>query len=195
MAQPPVSPREKWESRYRAGDFEPNREPVPFLAAEARRLEPGRALCLAAGAGRNAVFLAKLGFAVTAVDIAPAGLEWCRRLAAERGVEVETIAADVLSFDAGVESWDLVTNLYFHEPAVFPRARSALRSGGHFLFQTYARVQARFGWGPTNPDHLADPQELRRAFAGWELLRFAEKVNKLEDGRQEAVVQLMARKP
>ena len=187
--------REKWESRYRAGDYVPNREPVPFLAAEARKLKPGRALCLAAGAGRNAVFLAELGFAVTAVDIAPAGLAWCRRLAAERGVEVETIAADVLSFDAGVESWDLVTNLYFHEPAVFARVRSALRSGGHFLFQTYARAQAGFGWGPRNPDHLADPKELRLAFAGWELLRFAERVNRLEDGRQEAVVQLLARKP
>lgn len=112
--------REKWESRYRAGDFEPNREPVPFLAAEASKLRPGRALCLAAGAGRNAVFLAELGFAVTAVDIAPAGLAWCRRLAAERGVEVETIAADVLSFDAGVESWDLVTNLYFTSLRSFP---------------------------------------------------------------------------
>ncbi len=187
--------REKWESRYRAADFEPNREPVPFLAAEARRLKPGRALCLAAGAGRNAVFLAELGFAVTAVDIAPAGLAWCRRLAAERGVEVETVAADVLSFDAGADSWDLVTNLYFNEPAVFPRVRSALRSGGHFLFQTYARAQTGLGWGPRNPDHLADPRELRLAFAGWEVLRFAEKVNRLEDGRQEAVVQLLARKP
>ena len=195
MAQPPVSPREKWESRYRAADYEPNREPVPFLAAEASKLVPGRALCLAAGAGRNAVFLAELGFAVTAVDISPAGLTWCRRLAAERGVEVETVAADVLTFDAGADSWDLVTNLYFHEPAIFSRVRSALRSGGHFLFQTYARAQAGFGWGPGNPDHLADPRELRQAFAGWEVLRFAEKVNKLDDGRQEAVVQLLARKP
>ena len=195
MARPPVSPKEKWESRYRAGDFEPNREPAPFLATEASELKPGRALCLAAGAGRNAVFLAELGFAVTAVDIAPAGMAWCRRLAAERRVEVETIASDVLSFDAGVESWDLVTNLYFHEPALFPRVRSALKSGGHFLFQTYAKAQAGFGWGPGNPDHLADPQELRLAFAGWQLLRFAEKVTKLEDGRREAVVQLLARKP
>lgn len=195
MAEPPLSPREKWESRYRSGDYEPNREPVPFLAAEASALEPGRALCLAAGAGRNAVFLAQLGFAVTAVDIAPTGLAWCRRLAAEGGVEVETVTADVLSFDAGVESWDLVTNLYFHEPAVFPCVRSALRRGGHFLFQTYARAQAEFGWGPTNPDHLADPRELRRAFADWQLLRFGERVHKFEDGRQEAVVQLLARKP
>ena len=152
-------------------------------------------MCLAAGAGRNAVFLAQLGFEVTAVDIAPAAMAWCRRLAAERRVEVETIASDVLSFDAGVESWDLVTNLYFHEPALFPRVRSALKSGGHFLFQTYARAQAGFGWGPGNPDHLADPQELRLAFAGWQLLRFAERVTKLEDGRREAVVQLLARKP
>ena len=188
------SPKEKWESRYRAEDFEPNREPVPFLVQEVGALKPGRALCLAAGAGRNAVYLAEKGWDVTAVDISPAGLGWCRRLAEECGVEVETIAADLLSFDAGVERWDLVTNLYFHEPVLFPSVRAAIRSGGHFLFQTYAKAQARLGWGPSNPGHLVEPGELQRAFAGWHLLHFAEAENEVESGRREAVVQLHARK-
>ncbi len=195
MTRQSPSPKEKWESRYRADGFEPNREPVPFLVQAVGELKPGRALCLAAGAGRNAVYLAEQGFAVTAVDISPAGLAWCRRLAGERGVGVETIAADLLSFDAGVEKWDLVTNLYFHEPALFPSVRAALKCGGHFLFQTYAKAQAKFGWGPSNSDHLVDPEELRRAFAGWELLHFAEVENEVESGRREAVVQLLASKP
>ena len=188
------SPKEKWESRYRAEGFEPNRKPVPFLVRAARDLKPGRALCLAAGAGRNAVYLAEKGWDVTAVDISPAGLGWCRRLAGERGFEVETIAADLLSFDAGVERWDLVTNFYFHEPALFPSSMAALKSGGHFLFQTYAKAQARLGWGPGNPGHLVEPGELQRAFAGWDLLHFAEAENEVESGRREAVVQLHARK-
>ena len=189
------SPKEKWESRYTAEGFEPNRHPVPFLVRAAGDLKPGRVLCLAAGAGRNAVYLAEIGWTVTAVDISPAGLAWCRRLADERGVEVETIAADLLSFDTGVERWDLVTNLYFHEPALFPSVRAALKSGGHFLFQTYAKAQARFGWGPGNPGHLVEPQELRHAFSGWDLLHFFEAENEVESGRREAVVQLLARKP
>ena len=189
------SPKEKWEFRYRADGFEPNREPVPFLGQAVGGLKPGRALCLAAGAGRNAVYLAEQGWEVTAVDISPAGLEWCRRLAGERGVRVETIAADLLIFDPGVERWDLVTNLYFHEPALFLPIQSALKTGGHFLFQTYAKAQANFGWGPSNPDHLVEPEELRRAFAGWHLLQFAESENEVESGKREAVVQLLARKP
>ena len=189
------SPKEKWESRYRAAGFEPNRQPVPFLVRAAGDLKPGCALVLAAGAGRNAVYLAEKGWTVTAVDISPAGLAWCRRLAGERGVEVQTIAADLLSFDAGVERWDLVTNLYFHEPALFPSVRAALRSGGHFLFQTYAKAQARLGWGPGNPAHLVDPEQLRDAFSGWVLLHFGEAENEVESGRREAVVQLLARKP
>lgn len=189
------SPKEKWESRYKAAGFEPNRQPVPFLVRAVGELKPGRVLCLAAGAGRNAVYLAEQGWTVTAVDISPAGLAWCRRLAEERGVEVETIAADLLSFDAGVERWDLVTNLYFHEPALFPSVRAALKSGGHFLFQTYAKAQARLGWGPSNPGHLVDPQELRQSFADWDLLQFGEAENEVESGRREAVVELLARKP
>ena len=189
------SPKEKWESRYKAAGFEPNRQPVPFLVRGTEKMKPGHALCLAAGAGRNAVYLAETGWTVTAVDISPAGLAWCRRLAHERGVEVETIAADLLSFDSGVERWDLVTNLYFHEPALFPSVRAALKSGGHFLFQTYAKAQARFGWGPSNPGHLVEPQELRHAFSGWDLLHFGEVENEVESGRREAVVQLLARKP
>lgn len=189
------SPKEKWESRYTAEGFEPNRKPVPFLVRGTGKMKPGHALCLAAGAGRNAVYLAEKGWTVTAVDISPAGLAWCRRLAEERGVEVETVAADLLAFDAGVERWDLVTNLYFHEPALFPSVRTALKSGGHFLFQTYAKAQARFGWGPSNPGHLVEPQELRHAFSGWDLLDFGEAENEVEDGRREAVVQLLARKP
>ena len=189
------SPKEKWESRYKAAGFEPNRQPVPFLVRGTGKMKPGHALCLAAGAGRNAVYLAETGWTVTAVDISPAGLAWCRRLAHERGVEVETIAADLLSFDSGVERWDLVTNLYFHEPALFPSVRAALKSGGHFLFQTYAKAQARLGWGPSNPGHLVDPQELRHAFTGWDLLHFAQAENEVESGRREAVVQLLARKP
>ena len=164
MARQSPSPKEKWESRYRADGFEPNRTPVPFLVQAVGKLKPGRVLCLAAGAGRNAVYLAEQGWAVTAVDISPAGLAWCRRLASYRGVEVETIAADLLSFDVGAERWDLVTNLYFHEPALFPPIRAALQKGDHFLFQTYAKAQANFGGGPTNPGHLVDPEELRQAF-------------------------------
>ena len=188
-------PKGKWDARYGAADYEPNTTPVPFLASCALELEAGKALCLAAGAGRNAVFLAEHGFAVTAVDISARGLEWCRRLAEQRNVEVETVEADALSFDAATEQWDLVTNLYFHEPELFGPMQKAVKSGGHYLFQTYTRAQLQLGWGPSNPDHLVEPAQLRQTFSEWHLISFAEVENAVENGRREAVVQMLARKP
>ena len=98
------------------------KEPVDFLRQVAGRLRVGTALVLAAGEGRNAVFLAQQGFAVTAVDISGKGLEKCRALAAERGVTVHTAVADIdtddIDTDDGgtvdedtVEEWKKVTRI------------------------------------------------------------------------------------
>ena len=65
---------QKWDARYGAHDYVTPTEPVPFLVEKCADLVPGRALCLAAGSGRNAVFLASIGFEVTAVDISGVGL-------------------------------------------------------------------------------------------------------------------------
>ncbi|MGY8827385.1 MAG: class I SAM-dependent methyltransferase [Candidatus Latescibacterota bacterium] len=81
------SARRKWQARYSSADYEPHTEAEPLLREGAAQWKKGEALCLAAGAGRNAVFLAECGFAVTAVDISEHGLERCRQLANERGVE------------------------------------------------------------------------------------------------------------
>lgn len=82
--------REKWQARYGAADYEADTEAETFLRERAVQWKKGEALCLAAGAGRNAVFLAECGFAVTAVDISAHGLAHCRRLARARGVEVQS---------------------------------------------------------------------------------------------------------
>ena len=87
--------REKWDARYGADGYEPNEEPVPFLRERVGDLGSGSALCLAAGTGRNAVFLAERGFAVTAVDISPRGLAWACALAQRRGVEIDIVDNEV----------------------------------------------------------------------------------------------------
>ncbi len=66
---PEAGSREKWGRRYREQIFDSRIKPNPFLKAQVDAARPGRALCLAAGNGRNAVFLAARGFEVDAIDI------------------------------------------------------------------------------------------------------------------------------
>ena len=111
-------------------------QPVPFLVEMIQGLPPGQAICLAAGTGRNAIFLAQNGYQVTAIDISQAALNWCDQISAKLGVEVKTLEADLLAFDLGNKVWDLATNLYFYEPSIFRGLKKAIKPGGHILFQT-----------------------------------------------------------
>ena len=182
--------RAKWEARYGAEDYAPDQEPVLFLCEHVDTLPVGRALCLAAGTGRNAVFLAERGFAVTAVDISARGLAWCRALAERRGVEVTTVEADLLSWDFGEGEYDLVTDFYYYEQALFPAIGRALKPGGHFVFQTFSVDQALRSTGPRNRAFMVESHELLAAFAGWGIRYFEDAV--VED---QAVVRIVAQKP
>ena len=158
--------RAKWEARYGAEDYAPDQEPVPFLCERVDTLPVGRALCLAAGSGRNAVFLAERGFAVTAVE------------------------ADLLSWDFGEGEYDLVTDFYYYEQALFPAIGRALKPGGHFVFQTFSVDQALRSTGPRNRAFMVESHELLAAFAGWRIRYFEDGV--VED---QAVVRIVAQKP
>lgn len=181
--------REKWQARYSSVDYEPNAEAEPFLRARARQWKKGEALCLAAGAGRNAVFLAECGYSVTAVDISERGLDRCRQLANERGVEVGTVEADLLDWDMGAERYDLIVDFYYYEPLLFAPVKRALKPGGLFVFQTFSTSQADLATGPSNRKFLVPPNRLLADFADL-------RVRYYEDALlgSEALVRLVAEK-
>src|SRR6266508_3989501 len=91
---------EEWNRRYAGTELLWTARPNRFLVAEATGLTPGRALDLACGEGRNAVWLAEQGWQVTGVDFSDVGLGKARRLAAQRGVEVDWVEADLLNLRA-----------------------------------------------------------------------------------------------
>ena len=80
-------------------------EPNDFVREVADRIPEGPVLCLAEGEGRDAVFLAERGHAVTAVDLSEVGMANAKKLAAERNVPLATIVADLADFDPGTEKW------------------------------------------------------------------------------------------
>lgn len=142
------------------------RGPNRFLVREVEALEPGRALDLACGPGRNAVWLAERGWRVTAVDFSEVALSAARRLARARGVQVEWLRADVLDFQPEVEAYDLVAVMYLQLPPrerrhVLGMARDSVAPSGILFVVAHDLLNLTQGaGGPSNPAVLYTPAEL-----------------------------------
>lgn len=159
-----------WDERFRAPGFAYGSEPNDFLKAVRPRLSQlGRALCLAEGEGRNAVYLAQQGFEeVIAMDSSRVGLEKADALAAERGVanRVKTVVADLREFTIEPNHFDAVVFIWCHmaEPLrtqVHRAAIAGLKPGGAFILESYTprQLQLKTG-GPPSVDMLQRLEDL-----------------------------------
>lgn len=165
------------------------------LLQERRQLLPkgGRALDVAMGSGRNALFLARLGFQVVGIDISTEAVALCRQRAREQGLAVDAVLADLERFPLPREAFDLIINFYYLQRNLAPPMVAALRPGGILVFETYTLGQLQLGYGPRNADFLLRPGELRRMFQGLEELYYREGV--IDEGRgPKAVASLIGRK-
>ncbi|WP_412068449.1 SAM-dependent methyltransferase [Rubrivirga sp. IMCC43871] len=155
----PGPPPDFWDARYAEPALAYGDAPNDFLAAVADRIAfNSRVLCLAEGQGRNAVWLAEQGHAVTAVDRSAVGLARAEALATARGVEIETVVADLADFDPGEAAWDAVVSVFAHLPTdvrrpLHRRVVAALRPGGMFILEAYTPAQTeRDTGGPSGPE-------------------------------------------
>ena len=199
-----MSKREQWNERYGAADLVWGAEPNRFLAEELESAEPvGRVLDLACGEGRNAIWLAERGFDVTAVDFSDVAIERARKLAAERGVEVEWICDDVTRFEPGSGAFDRVVVLYLQVPSAdfksaLEHASRALAPGGELLMIGHALRNLTDGvGGPQQPDVLWDLEVLSAVLRelGLEVDR-ADEVLRPVEGKGNAIDLLIrARRP
>jgi SAM-dependent methyltransferase len=187
--------RRSWDVRFRTSDHT-GREPDPFLATldEYRSLLPasGRALDVACGAGRNAVWLAQRNWSVTGCDISLEGLRKARGLASERGVRLNLVCADLECAppfrmqSSGL--FDVILCFFYLERTLFPFFKSALKPGGLLVYKTYTVDQKPVSDRPMRSAFLLKPQELLQAFQDFRMLRYQE----LVDGR--GVAQMIAQK-
>ena len=152
-----------WDRRYAGRELVWTAEPNRFLVAGTETLAPGRAIDLACGEGRNAIWLAERGWQVTAVDFSAAGLARAARLAAERKVSVDWVQADLLDYQPAPGRFDLVLIAYIHLPAaclarVFRAAAAAVAPDGTLLVIGHDRDNITRGHGgPQDPDRLYTP--------------------------------------
>jgi SAM-dependent methyltransferase len=156
--------RADWNRRYASQELFWSGEPNLFLVQEVADLPPGRAIDLAAGEGRNAIWLTERGWRTTAVDFAESGLEKGRRIATERGLEVNWVPADLLEFDPGEGCFDLVLLFYLQVPwnemrTVLGRAARSVAPGGTFLLVGHDRSNLQHGHGgPRSEKVLYTPE-------------------------------------
>jgi SAM-dependent methyltransferase len=194
-----------WDERYSEPGFAYGTAPNEFIAAMAERLPPGRILSLAEGEGRNAVYLAAKGYQVTGVDGSEVGLRKAAQLAAERGVAVTLIHADLSTFEIVPEQWDGIVACYCHLPPALriPLHRAAVRglkSGGVFLLEAFSKEQLAYGTGgPQELDMLMSLDELQEELAGLTFVHAVRKERDVREGSKHSglasVVQLLGIKP
>lgn len=179
----------QWDERYSGTEFEWTTRPNQFVAAELAGLPPGRALDLAAGEGRNTVWLAERGWRVTAVDFSRVGLEKGRNLSAARGVDqdrVDWIVADLRDYEPERDAFDLVLIAYFQvspkvRAAVLARAAAALAPGGTLFIVAHDLTNLTDGTGgPQDPDVLYTPETVCTELPGLRIVR-AERVYRTVD--------------
>jgi cyclopropane fatty-acyl-phospholipid synthase-like methyltransferase len=196
-----------WDQRFSAPEYIFGREPNRFLVSQAQWLSPGmRVLDVAAGEGRNAVWMAAQGCEVHGIDISPLAVEKAVRLAAETGVRVAFEVADVREWRWPPEAFDAVVSIFiqFAAPgersAVFEGMKRTLRPGGVLIMQGYTPKQIEYKTGgPPQAEHMYTEALLRAAFGDLEILHLREHEDVLSEGvkhvGRSALIDLVARKP
>lgn len=179
-----------WDARWTDKLLHAHGEPSAVVLDTLEGLEPGRALDLACGNGRHAMWLAERGWRVTAVDFSAEALRQARERSAELGLEVAWVDADVTTYEPDAETYDLVLVTYLHVPArerrpILARAAGAVARGGTLLLAGHDLTNIGTGApGPTNPALLYTPADITPELPGLEIER-AETVGRpveLEDG-------------
>lgn len=198
--------REFWDERYGERFESYGTEPNDFVKAVADRLPEGPVLCLAEGEGRNAIFLAERGHAVTAVDLSPVGLANAAALAKERGVALETVQADLAEYDLGEDRWAAIVSIWAHVPPavrgpLHARCVKALKPGGAFVLEAYTprQLECEGVGGPPVAELLMTPDGLREELAGLRFETCHEIERDVAEGRYHtgpsATVQVLAFAP
>jgi hypothetical protein len=167
--------------------------PSPFVMEWIARLSdrvppPRRALDIAMGRGRHAIPLARAGFCTFGVDIRFDAVRDAAFAVTSTGFVLRGWCADLTQHPLPRERFELVVVARYLQRDLFPAIRAAVAAGGVVLYETFTTAQRALGVGPTSPDHLLEPGELREQFDGFEVL-FYEEVS-----APEAVARLVAKR-
>jgi 2-polyprenyl-3-methyl-5-hydroxy-6-metoxy-1,4-benzoquinol methylase len=181
-----------WNDRYRGDVYVCGTMPNPFLHHVSNFVKGNKVLCLGESEGRNAVYLAREGFDVSAVDASALALEKAERLADESYVDINTQVAEISQYVIKPKRWSGIVSIFCHLPStvrasLHQKVVAGLKPGGVFIMEAY------------RSELVASLSQLKQELAGLEFLHIKEVVRDVDEGdfhqKDAALVQLVARKP
>jgi SAM-dependent methyltransferase len=201
-----MSEFERWEGRFAVEHYVFGTAPNAFLARNVGAIAQGaRVLSIADGEGRNGVWLAEQGLAVTAQDFSPRAQEKAQTLARERGVTLDFELSDLNERDWVPGAFDAVVGIFFQflgpdaRAAAFDGIARTLRPGGVLLIEGYGPRQLEFATGgPKRLENLYTEELLREAFAAFAEVKVTAYEAEISEGPghagMSALVDLVARR-
>jgi SAM-dependent methyltransferase len=160
---------DSWNDRYRDTELVWSAGPNMFVEQLCRDLTPGRSIDLAAGEGRNAIWLAEQGWDSTAVDFSAVAIDKARQIAERRGVTITTEVADLTTYEPTPDAYDLVVVAYLQLAdeqltPILRRAAAAVAPGGSFVLVSHDRENLEHGYGgPHAIEVLTSPAQITTA--------------------------------
>ncbi|MEF8807358.1 MAG: class I SAM-dependent methyltransferase [Natronomonas sp.] len=185
----------RWDERFECGEYPTDLEPSPVLRRYLDACLDGRALDIATGTGRNAVFLATEGYRVDAIDQSRPGLRLARENARDRDVadRIDWIQADVGSYAFPSATYDLITISFYRAVDRLPDIMDALAPDGVLFVQHHLRTDVPVESGPKGDRYRFAANELLHACLDLTILQYSERIEQREDGRRSAVAEVVAR--
>ena len=184
--------RNKWNQRYAEDSYHKN-NPVTLVEEWLPRLPAGRALDVACGAGRNAIFLAQAGYKVDAIDISREGLKLARQEAENQGLSINWIEHDLdqpYRFDT---DYDLIIVMWYVDTGLISRLCDCLAPGGYILCEEHL-VTDQEVIGPTSSNYRVAAGVLREAVSGLDVLLYEESIEMNSEGEQVASARVVVKK-
>lgn len=197
--------RDFWESRYAEDGFAYGTDPNTYLASMADIFHKGaKVLVIGDGEGRNGVWLAQQGCAVVSVDQSQVGLDKAQQLAKEKQVQIETVCADLTSWNWPESEFDVAVIIYVHFPPavreiLHHKVVAALKPGGQLIMESFTPEQLNYSsGGPPVLEMLYTAEMLQHDFKALEIQKLEECITELNEGKyhcgEGAVVRLLAKK-
>jgi 2-polyprenyl-3-methyl-5-hydroxy-6-metoxy-1,4-benzoquinol methylase len=132
------------------------------------------ALDIAMGRGRHAILLARHGFRTFGVDVKCNAVHDAMVAAAREGLRIRGWCADLTVAPLPTAAFDVVVVARYLQRNLFDAIKASLKPRGCVIYETFTTAQLALGVGPTSPNHLLKPGELRSAFADWDVLFYEE---------------------
>lgn len=184
-----------WDERFRTGEYPQNPSPSPVLERYVDSFPDGRALDVATGTGRNAVFLATEGYRVDAIDQSREGLAITRENASERGVaeRLDLIQADIPTYGFPTDTYDVITISFYRAVDRLPDIKEALTDGGVLFIEHHLRTTDSVSGGPSTDRYRFAANELLHACLDLTVLYYDERTEERSDGNDSATARIIAR--